>query len=116
MEIWVEGEPDVLGVNVVDADGATYFAVVEPWAASAHDGGGAGPDHAGAGDGHARRGRASATRSRRVQTLVVLEAMKMEHSISADADGTVDRDARERRPERRRPHRRAAVVVREASS
>jgi biotin carboxyl carrier protein len=88
VEIWVEGEPDVLGVNVVDADGATYFEVVEPWAASAHDGGGAGPTtpvpgtvtHVAVAVGDEVEAGAA---------LVVLEAMKMEHTIRADAAGTV---------------------------
>ncbi len=88
VEVWVEGEPEVLGVNVVDSDGATYFEVVEPWAGSGHDGGGAGPTtpvpgtvtHVAVAVGDEVEAGAA---------LVVLEAMKMEHTIRADAAGTV---------------------------
>ncbi len=88
VEVWVEGEPEVLGVNVVDADGATYFEVVDPWAASAHEGAGAGPTtpvpgtvtHVAVAVGDEVEAGAA---------LVVLEAMKMEHTIRADAAGTV---------------------------
>jgi biotin carboxyl carrier protein len=73
----------------VDAHGwLIEFEVVEPWAASAHDGAGAGPTtpvpgtvtHVAAAVGDEVEAGAA---------LVVLEAMKMEHTIRADAAGTV---------------------------
>ncbi len=66
----------------------TGFEVVEAWAASGHDGGGAGPTtpvpgtvtHVAVAVGDEVEAGAA---------LVVLEAMKMEHTIRADAAGTV---------------------------
>jgi 3-methylcrotonyl-CoA carboxylase alpha subunit len=73
----------------VDAHGwLIEFEVVEPWAASAHEGAGAGPTtpvpgtvtHVAVAVGDEVEAGAA---------LVVLEAMKMEHTIRADAAGTV---------------------------
>ncbi|MGE0819110.1 MAG: biotin carboxylase N-terminal domain-containing protein [Candidatus Nanopelagicales bacterium] len=66
----------------------TSFDVVEPWAASTHDGGGSGPTtpvpgtvtHVAVVVGDEVEAGAA---------LVVLEAMKMEHTIRADTAGTV---------------------------
>ncbi|MFN8149044.1 MAG: acetyl-CoA carboxylase biotin carboxyl carrier protein subunit [Candidatus Nanopelagicales bacterium] len=74
---------------VVSSDGwTTAFEVVDPWSASAHDHGGGGPTtpvpgtvtHVAVSVGDAVEAGAA---------LVVLEAMKMEHTIRADADGVV---------------------------
>ena len=75
-------------VRVLSDGWTTEFQVVEPWAASAHDGGGAGPTtpvpgtvtHVAVAVGDEVEAGAA---------LVVLEAMKMEHTIRADAAGTV---------------------------
>ncbi len=85
----VPGDATATAELSVSCDGwTTAFRVVEPWATSAHEGAGAGPttpvpgtvthvavavgDVVSAGD-----------------ALVVLEAMKMEHTIRADEDGVV---------------------------
>jgi propionyl-CoA carboxylase alpha chain len=74
---------------VVSSDGwTTAFVVVEPWASSGHDAAGGGPTtpvpgtvtHVAVAVGDAVAAGAA---------LVVLEAMKMEHTIRADADGVV---------------------------
>ncbi len=74
---------------VVSSDGwTTVFEVVEPWSASAHDSAGGGPTtpvpgtvtHVAVAVGDPVEAGAP---------LVVLEAMKMEHTIRADADGVV---------------------------
>ncbi|HET7900200.1 MAG TPA: biotin carboxylase N-terminal domain-containing protein, partial [Candidatus Nanopelagicales bacterium] len=74
---------------VVSSDGwSTAFVVVEPWAASAHEASGGGPTtpvpgtvtHVAVAVGDAVEAGAA---------LVVLEAMKMEHTIRADVDGVV---------------------------
>ncbi len=89
----------------VDADGwLTTYTVRPLQAASGHAAGGAGPSTPVPGTvTHVAVAVGDVVEAG--QTLVVLEAMKMEHTIRADADGIVDRAARERRPERRRPHR-----------
>ncbi len=78
--------PDAL--TVTDGGWSTAFEVVEPWSASAHDSAGGGPTtpvpgtvtHVAVAVGDAVEAGAA---------LVVLEAMKMEHTIRADADGVV---------------------------
>jgi len=78
----------VIRVDVRSQESALHLDVVEPWAASSHDGGGSGPTtpvpgtvtHVAVAVGDEVEAGAA---------LVVLEAMKMEHTIRADADGTV---------------------------
>jgi propionyl-CoA carboxylase alpha chain len=75
-------------VTVRSEGWSTDFEVVEAWAGSGHDGGGAGPTtpvpgtvtHVAVSVGDEVEAGAA---------LVVLEAMKMEHTIRADAAGTV---------------------------
>ncbi|MFN8159085.1 MAG: biotin carboxylase N-terminal domain-containing protein [Candidatus Nanopelagicales bacterium] len=85
------GEDNVSGIRAVDVtcDGwTTSFEVVDPWSASAHDGGGGGPTTPVPGTvTHVAVAVGDAVEAG--QALVVLEAMKMEHTIRADADGVV---------------------------
>jgi biotin carboxyl carrier protein len=82
------GEGRLVGCTVLEEGHVTQFAVVEPWAASAHEAGGSGPTtpvpgtvtHVAVAVGDDVEAGAA---------LVVLEAMKMEHTIRADVDGVV---------------------------
>jgi propionyl-CoA carboxylase alpha chain len=76
-------------VVTVRCDGwATEFTVVDPWAGSGHDTGGSGPSTPVPGTvTHVAVSAGDVVVAG--QALVVLEAMKMEHTIRADADGTV---------------------------
>jgi propionyl-CoA carboxylase alpha chain len=94
MPSWVEASdsPELSAMPravTVRSDGwATEFTVVEPWAGSGHDAGGSGPSTPVPGTVT----HVAVTAGDLVvagQALVVLEAMKMEHTIRADADGTV---------------------------
>jgi hypothetical protein len=87
---WAEGrDREVLAGLAIDADGwLSELDVVEAWASSSHDGAGAGPTtpvpgtvtHVAVAVGDVVEAGAA---------LVVLEAMKMEHTIRADADCVV---------------------------